>query len=113
MARELVWVNWKKYLVNLMGLFLLCGNSLVHGFEPGPIIVVGGFQIYKLDPQSACIFRFYDLNPVVNPNILKLGVTPIPDNSSSPTFLGPTTAYEWKQVAWISLRHPRSMHHQG
>lgn len=27
MAREIVWVNWKKYLINFIGLFFLCSHS--------------------------------------------------------------------------------------
>ncbi|MCG7756657.1 MAG: DUF6531 domain-containing protein, partial [Nitrosomonas sp.] len=102
MIRKLVGVSWKKYLIDSLFFFFLCGNSLVYGFERGPIIVVGGLQIYRPDPQSACEFRFYELNPIVNPNILKLGVKPIPHNSSGPNSPGPATAYECKtQVKYL------------
>lgn len=55
MAREIVWANWKKYLINFIGLFFLCGNSLVYGFERGPIAVTPGPpNFYTNTPHSAC-----------------------------------------------------------
>ena len=58
MMRKVVGASWRKYLIDSLFFFFLCGNSLVYGFERGPIIVVGGLQIYRPDPQSACEFRF-------------------------------------------------------
>ena len=95
MAGNFICNKSKQLLMYLLFLFSI-GNASVYGFERGPIIIVGGFSIYKSDPQSACEYRFYDLNPVVNPNILKLGVSPIPHNSSGPESPGPTAAYECK-----------------
>lgn len=37
MTKEIARSNWKKYLINFIGLFILYGNSLVQGVEWGPI----------------------------------------------------------------------------
>ena len=58
MIRKLVGVSWKKYLIDSLFFFFLCGNSLVYGFERGPIIKAGlepsAPNYYTAIPQSAC-----------------------------------------------------------
>ncbi|UJP01285.1 MAG: DUF6531 domain-containing protein, partial [Nitrosomonas sp.] len=58
MIRKLVGVSWKKYLIDSLFFFFLCGNSLVYGVERGPIAVAPGSSsipnFYTSTPQSAC-----------------------------------------------------------
>lgn len=58
MMRKVVGASWRKYLIDSLFLFFLCGNSLVYGFERGPITVTPGSSsipnFYTNTPQSAC-----------------------------------------------------------
>ncbi|MGZ0019894.1 hypothetical protein [Nitrosomonas sp. wSCUT-2] len=103
MAREIVWVNWKKYLVNVIGLFFLCGNSLVYGFERGPIWMASNgpttFE-YVSNPQIACeitvaSFRGKPWYPVLGPDdaeILSIWTYPV-DQNGHPITSGPASYY--------------------
>ncbi|UJP03693.1 MAG: DUF6531 domain-containing protein, partial [Nitrosomonas sp.] len=105
MIRKLVGVSWKKYLIDSLFFFFLCGNSLVHGFERGPIVIsIGPPNFYKSSSQSACEYTVHAvasglisspynflLSPAIS-DILEILITPT-DQNGYPISSGPVYSY--------------------
>lgn len=108
------WFYRGKYRIGFLFLCFLFQNSLVFGFERGPIIIIGGTSIYKSDPQTACEYTvntrrggpFFAVPGSSDADVLKIWTTNWPTSGPASGYACNVKIYRFPPVnAIFDLMH--------